>query len=74
LALISAANGKTENCRIQLGLLVVLQIAYLSRTEAKVMMMMQHTNGVVNTDKVQTVKLTLYQYKFWLHVLQGGPK
>jgi len=33
------------------------------RTEAEVMMMMmtQHANCVVKTDKVQTVKLTLYQ-------------
>jgi len=38
---------------------------YLSQTEAKVMMtMMQHTNCVVKTDKVQTVKLTLYRYKY----------
>jgi len=41
---------------------------YLTRTEAK-MITMQYTNCVVNCDKVQTVKLTLYRHKSWRHVL-----
>jgi len=32
-------------------------------------MTMQYTNCVVKAHKVQTVKLTLYKYKSWWHVL-----
>jgi len=41
----------------------------LLRTEAEVMMMMHHTDGVVKTNKVLTVKLTVCKYKSWSHVL-----
>jgi len=34
------------------------------QTETKVMMMMQPTNSAVKTDKVHTVKITIYWYKY----------
>jgi len=41
---------------------------YLLQTKAKVMMM-QYTNCVVKAHKVHTVKLTLYKFRSWWHVL-----
>jgi len=46
---------------------------YLLQTKANVMMvmmmMMQYTNCIVKAHKMQIIKLTLYKYKSWLHVL-----